>query len=195
MNRFTWRVCIVAAAGLFQFIPALCADDADFEPDRSFFRTYYLPPERSRPDRVYRGAVSLLNRTQELPEKVVLSRSSSPGPVELELPEKDDGESDGPGEWKRVSTEQIVPSEKRAFLLLRAGRVKEARRLYRNLSRNRPEDSHLKVMLAACEARCGNRAEARCLLKTSTAGNKTLTPWIQWIEETDNLHSGEEKSK
>ena len=162
------------------------------DPDRDFFRTYYLPPVAPRQQRLYGRIIRFLDETQHLPESVRL-KSTAPGfPEDVELDEEDAKMTSPVPGWKAVAVGRTEAAEKRAYALLQAGRWADARAAYRTLVRRNPDNTHLRVMLALCEARCQNRAEARRFLEQCTDTNQTLEPWLQWMEQTEGLFGGEE---
>jgi len=186
------QICLRAMLGVLLLMPVHCARAGGQDPDESFFRTYYLPPEDPQPKRLYGKIIPFLERVHELPEQIQLRMTPSRLPEAKELQESTHKASKKNEGWKQVVPGRVFPSEKRAYALLRAGHWAEAACAYRGLHRRDPGCAHWKVMLALCEARSGNREEARHLLKQAAEERDTLEPWVQWIMETEELFSGEE---
>jgi len=182
----------IFTAALIAVVSIPSAAEGSENADESFFNTYYAPPERPRPDRLYGRLIRFLDKSAELPDRVFLMVPSSESPDAVEIDETElvgIRHSEG---WKRVAQGAIVPLERRAYALFRAERWAEASRAYRTLQRRNPEDDHPRVMLALCEVRRGRSEEARQILKECEDANQTLKPWLQWMERTDNLFKGEE---
>lgn len=194
MSQFPTKVGPSFALAVLMALTAVGASaDGPAPRENRFFQTCYMPPHDANAGELYEEAAALLDRARELPERIRLQTSLS-GAGEPDEPEAGEAEAPEPSPaWVQVVSRPVGSSERRAYVLVRAGHWTEGRRIYRELYARNPGDRHATVMLALCEYRCGDFKEARRLLGDVAKKETSLTPWLEWVESrVDSSTRGKE---
>lgn len=208
MIELSPKVCCLLLIGSLAFWARAGAADERLpaQSDERFMRTYYFPAHDSNGGRLYRGAIELLNARRRFSQEfrltpaLVHAAHGQTGPPSPPA-QKDAGEKDAQPEhaaetrWVKALDHPLIPDEELAYVNFRAERYEEAARIYESLREQRPDDTHLLLMLALATKSLGDSQKAKELLRAVAPEKAEAREWAQWMIEMMQLSSVERREE
>jgi len=157
-----------------------------------FTQCYYYPAKDAHQGTLYPAAARLLDLVrQKMPLLAAdVATMPSPPPPAPQAPPTPAPPPPPPEEsWVRVMINSVVDDEQLAYSYAMGGSYPKAAEMYRRLLKDKPDDAHLRLLLALCERNMGDVQKAQTDLAEAARKNANLAPWNAWMTEIISLSS------